>query len=103
MPASPLFIGLHRRDVNEAFVDLTYHLGINGDLLIERAILGDGEVIVFKKIKNYLETEHQRFWKSCALVEVVLGEQTSVEIGCSRQRFLDFFGETDGVRRGICY
>ena len=50
------FIGF-RRDVNEALVDLTYHLGINGDLLIERAILGDGEVIVFKKIKNYLETE----------------------------------------------
>ena len=82
MPGVAAFIGL-RRDVNEAFVDLSNHLGIDGDLLIERAILGDGEVVVFKKFKNPREASIRNLEIVC-LVEIVLGEQTAVEIECSR-------------------
>ena len=70
-----LFIG----DIDEAFVDLPDHLRIDGDLLIEGAIFSDGEVVVFKKIKNPLETLIRNL-EIVFSVEGILCEQTAVEI-----------------------
>ena len=78
MPASPLFIGL-LRDVNEAFIHLSNHLRIDGDLLIERAVFRYGEVVAFKEIENTLEAR-VRDLEVVLAVEVVLGEQTAVEV-----------------------
>ena len=47
------FIGF-LRDVDEAFIHLSNHLRINGDLLIERAVFGDGEVVAFEEIEYVL-------------------------------------------------
>ena len=73
-----LFIRL-LRDVNEAFIHLSNHLRIDGDLLIERAVFGDGEVVAFKEIENTLKAR-VRDLKVVLAVEVVLGEQTAVEV-----------------------
>ena len=43
------------RDVNQAFIDLTNHLRVNSDFLIERAILGNREVVAFEKVENLSE------------------------------------------------
>ena len=43
------------RDVHETLIHLPDHLRIDGDLLIKRAVFGDGEVVVLEEIENILE------------------------------------------------
>ena len=72
------FIGF-LRDVDEAFIHLSNHLRIDGDLLIERAVFGDGEVVAFEEIENTLKAR-VRDLEVVLVVKVVLGEQTAVEV-----------------------
>ena len=79
MPASP------RSSVSvETLTRLSYtfpdHLRVNRDLLIERAVFGDGEIIVFEEIENIFEARI-RNPEVVLVIKIVFGEQSAVEVG----------------------
>ncbi len=75
--------------IDQAFINFAYHLGVNGYLLIERAILGDGEVVALQESYNLLEAVvgNSSFM---LMVKPAFGEQTAVEIRRQGKCLFDF-------------
>src|SRR5713226_4342267 len=79
-------------DIHQAFVYFPNHLRVDGDLLIQWAILGDGEVETLKKHVYLLKTRIGD-GKRMICIQHVLSEQTTIEIRSLCQDTLDGIGE----------
>jgi len=69
------------RDVDQRLVNLADHLGVNGHFLVERRILGDGEIVALEETEDLLESpvdDPERLRRF--VVETVRGEEAAVQV-----------------------
>src|SRR5947209_3029486 len=81
------FVGLLRH-IDQAFVHLADHLGIDRDLLVKRAVFGDREVVALQELEYLLEPS-VRDQDSVSAVKLVLIEESPVKVRGECQRLLD--------------